>query len=104
MNNCKKKRKCLNIYLTDNERSNIERCAKRLGYKRSGKMIRDAILILSNNPSLDFLFDPGSLLVEEPWRIEIRQKFLMSLDNVLDLIQSNDLSIPEIDQGVAYGE
>lgn len=96
MNKCDEKRKSLNVYFNADERTQIELLAKRVGYKKCGELIRIAMLKLANDPSLDFIFDDGSLLKQDPRRIKLRSILFANIDKTIDLIEQNHLLIPGI--------
>ncbi len=93
-----KKRKGFKIYLSDEERREIDLYAERTGFKKIGDLIRVAILYLARDPSYDFILDKGSLFKEDPERIRIRQEFLACLDRVLDMLENNDLLPPSLSE------
>lgn len=93
MKNSKKRRNSFKIYLSDDERREIEAYAQRIGFKKVSILIRNAILHLARDPSYDAIFDQGSLFKGDPARIIIRQKFLELLDETLDVLDDNNLLV-----------
>ena len=91
MEKSKKRRNSFKIYLSDDERKEIELYAKRTGFKKVSVLIREAMLRFARNPSYDFIFDQGSLFHEDAKRLFIRQKFLEGLDQTLDILEENNL-------------
>ncbi len=98
MEKCKKKRNSMKIYLSSDEREEIELYTKRMGYKKIGNLIRDAVLYLARNPAYDFIFDSGSLFKGDPNRLIIRQRFLKCLDETLDVLEESSIVIPKIQE------
>ena len=95
MEKCKKKRDSFKIYLSEDERREIDAYANRVGFKKVSNLIRDAILYLARDPSYDFIFDKGSLFHEDLKRIHIRKKFLEAIDQALDIFEDNNLIVQE---------
>lgn len=89
----KKKRNSLKIYLSDDERREIDAYAKRIGIKKVSNLIREAMLRLARDPSYDFIFDQGSLFRGDPNRIRVRQRLLEGLDQTLDILEDNNLMV-----------
>lgn len=92
------KRKSLKIYLSDEERKIIDEYAKRIGYKKSGELVRETVLRLARDESLDFIHDDGSLLSEDPLHVRLRQLLMTRIEPVIDLIIDNRLVITDIIQ------
>lgn len=105
MNKNKKRRSSFKIYLSDDERREIDAYAKRIGFKKVSNLIRDAMLHLARDPSYDVIFDQGSLFKEEHNRTIIRQKFLEALDHTLDALDNNNLlTFPATDEEDPHDE
>lgn len=86
-------RKPIKVYFNTAEREAVENYAKRMGFKKTGELIRIAVLRLASDPSFDFIYEEGSLLDPDPMRTLLRQKLFSSFDSIIDQLMQHGIDI-----------
>lgn len=97
------KRNCYSIYLTSEEKKKIENLSKRISPGKKTKpisqIIRKTVLVVSENPDLDFIFDPGVCLNLSVQDIKIREKLYQCMKDNIEILKQHGIELPNSEDG-----